>query len=292
VIIGPAVVRRVAVFRALQLGDMLCAVPALRALRAALPHAHVTLIGLPWAHEFAERFSAYLDDFVEFPGYPGLPERTVDTGRVPDCLAAMLQRRFDLAIQIYGSGRITNPLVALLGARRTAGYVVPGESCPDPATFLPYPDGEHEVRIHLRLAEFFGAPPRGEHLELPPAARDDEDLERLGAGLVPGTYACLHPGARYPSRRWPVDRFAQVAETDALARWSLLGGSGGGTLRPLADVALVVPSTDTQRIQEAHGVVVHLLSELIEEQASSTVSSRPTYARARAERPAVAGSRR
>jgi phosphoheptose isomerase len=41
-------------------------------------------------------------------------------------------------------------------------------------------------------------------------------------------------------------------------------GRDGGPLAGEADVSIVVPSADTQRIQEVHGLVVHLLCQLVE----------------------------
>jgi D-inositol-3-phosphate glycosyltransferase len=54
---------------------------------------------------------------------------------------------------------------------------------------------------------------------------------------------------------------------------AVLGGDGG-ELRALADVALVVPSSDTQRIQEVHGILVHVLAELVEERVLAGRSAR------------------
>jgi D-sedoheptulose 7-phosphate isomerase len=43
-----------------------------------------------------------------------------------------------------------------------------------------------------------------------------------------------------------------------------LVGKGGGKLAPRADVAVVVPSDATARVQEAHAIIVHVLCELVE----------------------------
>ncbi len=41
-------------------------------------------------------------------------------------------------------------------------------------------------------------------------------------------------------------------------------GRDGGRVAPLCDLAVVVPSNDTQRIQETHNLVGHILCELVE----------------------------
>jgi ADP-heptose:LPS heptosyltransferase len=225
--------RRLAIFRALKLGDMLCAVPAFRALRAAFPGAEITLVGLPWAREFVDRYRSYLDGFREFPGYPGLPERgEPDVARIPAFLAEMRAERFDLAIQMHGNGSVSNAVTAAFGARVNVGFYEPGRECPDAATFLPYPGRGLELRRLLRLLEHLGIPPRGESLEFPIREEDRRQARRIAGacGLGPRTYVCIHPGASVPDRRWSPGRFAAVA--DALASRGLsiaLTGTSGET---------------------------------------------------------------
>lgn len=204
----------IVVLRALQLGDLLCAVPALRSLRAAFPRAHIALIGLPWSKTFVNRFTRYLDEFIEFPGYPGLPERPVAVAEVPDFLAAMQRRRFDLALQMHGSGRYTNQLLTLLGARMTAGFVHAGDYCPDEPRFMPYPDHLPEADRHLALLRHLGIPAQDDRLEFPLNIEDAAAFHRLQSayGLQPGSYVCLHPGGRGPSRRWAPHLFSLVAD--------------------------------------------------------------------------------
>ena len=225
---------RVAVFRALQLGDMLCSIPAIRALRGSLPAAHITLIGLPWARVLVDRYPQYFHAFLEFPGHPGMPERPADLEAFPAFLEAARRARFDLAVQMHGDGTITNPLVALLGAEAVAGFYRPDGDCPEPAYFTPWPEHGHEIERLLGLTGFLGAPRGGEHLEFPLTAADEAELHTAAGieALVGEPYVCVHPGSQLPSRRWPTDRFVAVA--DALAaegmRVVLTGSTGEAPL--------------------------------------------------------------
>ncbi len=62
-----------------------------------------------------------------------------------------------------------------------------------------------------------------------------------------------------------VVRACEMAAQRGLRTVAIVGGDGGD-LRALADVAVIVPSSDTQRIQETHAVVIHTLCELAEQQ--------------------------
>jgi len=216
--------QRIAVFRALQLGDILCAIPALRALRAWAPRSHVTLIGLPWAAELVPRFRRYVDDFVPFPGFPGFPERDAAIEAFFGFLHAMRRREFDLVLQLHGSGRFSNPLVALFAAKQYVGFGMGGERVGDAFTVVPWPEEGPELMRLLTLTEALGARTQGTGLELPLTREDWAEWEALAAcaALYRRPYVCIHPGARLASRRWPLDRFAEVGRVLADDGWRVV----------------------------------------------------------------------
>ena len=222
---------RVAVFRALQLGDMLCALPALQALRAALPNARIVLIGLPWAREFATRYPALLDGFIPFPGAPGLPEQTPRPAEWPAFLATVHAHRFNLVLQLHGDGTVTNPLVSLFAADMLAGFAAAHAYRPNAQYFAPFPSATTELRGLAHFIRALRGPgycadaahtdAAGESaafdFSFPIHADDRAALARLAeqAGLSLRNYVCIHAGARGATRRWHPARFAHVG--DALA---------------------------------------------------------------------------
>ncbi len=218
---GAKTPQHIAIVRALPgLGDFLCFVPALRALRQTFPQACISLIGLPATQPLVERFAHYVDELLPFPGFPGINETAVDGPKMLTFLNEVCGQ-FDLALQMHGNGIASNRFLTLLGAKRMAGFFLPGQYCPDTDTFLPYPSPESEIVRHLQLLARLGIPDQGTALEFPLHDTDLECLLELSETQVlePGRYVCIHAGASAAARCWHPSCFAAVA--DELARLGL-----------------------------------------------------------------------
>jgi ADP-heptose:LPS heptosyltransferase len=212
---------RIVVLRALPgLGDLLCAVPALRAIRATHPSAHVTLAGLASAKWFVERYPGLVDDLLVVDGVAGIPEVAPDARQALELFRQAQEWRFGLALQLHGSGTTSNPVLTMLGADHQVSARRPGEWVP-PGTSVTYPEDQPEIARLLAVTTAAGCPSLGNEVDLP--VRDGESAVVRAlldeAGLAPGGFVCLHPGASRPERRWPSASFAAVA--DHLARHDL-----------------------------------------------------------------------
>ena len=213
---------RIGIFRTRHLGDMLCAVPALRALRTACPEARITVIGLPWAHELIARYRHYVDDFLAFPGRPQLPETNVGYAAYARFREAF-PKDFDWLIQLHGDGRVTNAIVGQWPAQRMAGFARGGGRCN--RFFLPYPSG-HEIDRFLALVRYLAGDSPAD-LWLPLRAEDCARLKETApfSDLFDALYVVVHPGSRNPQRRLAPAFFTQaVAWLASKVRVVLTGG--------------------------------------------------------------------
>jgi ADP-heptose:LPS heptosyltransferase len=206
----PASPRRIAIVKPSRIGDFLCATPALRALRHALPEARITLITLPILRDLALR-CPHVDHFAPFPGFPGLAEQLFEPERAVTFLRRIQAEQFDLSIQLQGSGVFANPFTLLLGAKYTAGFVRPGDPAGMLAAALPLPEEGHEIDRMLALPAFLGAAPEGTTVDFPFWPEDHAGAQAL-LGEAEAPLIGLHPAARDRTRRWPFERFIQAAE--------------------------------------------------------------------------------
>jgi len=205
-------IKKIGIFRALQLGDLLCAIPAIRALRQAYPYAQIILLGLPWAKSFTLRFDHYFDGFIHFPGFPGLPEQSFDPKVFYRFTGEMQDQQFDLLLQMQGNGTLVNPIMELFGAKHVAGFKSEGHYAPDNGLFLNYPDHGSEIDRHLALMNYLGIESLGNELEFPILESDIDELRQLKLPIEAHRYVCIHPGSRGSWRQWPVAYFAALAD--------------------------------------------------------------------------------
>ncbi|MBT2501142.1 glycosyltransferase family 9 protein [Curtobacterium sp. ISL-83] len=167
--------------RAIKLGDLLVAVPALHALRRAYPDHRITLATTAWLAPVVELIPD-VDVHLAQHGLDhaiGAPHRTVD-----------------VAVNLHGTGPESSDLVAALGARRVIGHHDPAHGWDGPE----WADGVHERERWAGLVSWHGIP----------ADPDDVAIARpVDPPVVTGA-AVVHVGAFHGARHWPTDRFADV----------------------------------------------------------------------------------
>jgi len=205
-------VHKIAVIRANGVGDFMFSLPALDALKAAYPDAELVLLGKGWHKDFCTARPGPVDRVEVLPAIRGVG---ADDGadlasedEVDDFCARMREERFDLAFQIHGGGRYSNPFVARLGARLTVGLRTPDAMPLD--RYVPYLYFQPEVLRYLEVVSLVGASP----LTLEPRVNLTEldMIEADAVGLRNERVVLIHPGATDGRRRWPAEKFAAVAD--------------------------------------------------------------------------------
>ncbi|GAA1999766.1 glycosyltransferase family 9 protein [Brevibacterium samyangense] len=200
------------VLRALGLGDLLVAVPALRGLRAGFPHHRIVLAAPEGLAPLVGAIDA-VDDRVHCAGPEdtALAERLRGAGLWP----------VDTAVNLHGDGEASRGLLVGLEPRTYIGEPVGG------AGGAPRDSALHQRERWVALLREHGLPgdptdvrigsPRG-------AGRIVERALRAADAPFPETcgahpFALVHVGAKFGSRHWPVERFGAV--TAGLVRQGL-----------------------------------------------------------------------
>lgn len=187
------------VLRALKLGDLLVAVPALRGLREAFPAHRLVLATSGWLAPVVDLIGG-VDELLAVPGLDEpLPVETAD-----------------VAANLHGSAARSRRMVDALGAPTSIVHHVDEVDGPDEDALPRWRDDLHERERWTRLVCAFGV------------AADPLDV-RLHRPRHPAAVAgatVVHVGAAYGSRRWPAVRFAEVARAlaDEGHRVVLTGG--------------------------------------------------------------------
>ncbi|THJ66254.1 glycosyltransferase family 9 protein [Arthrobacter echini] len=198
-------IRTIAVLRGGGLGDLMFALPAIAALKNRYPEAVITLLGMPAHAALLTGREASVSEVVELPVHPGVRPGESDPAAVEQFFDTV-RGSFDLAVQLHGGGRNSNPFLLRLEARHTIGTRTHDAVALERT--IPYVYYQQEVFRALEVVGLAGAAPVEPEARLSLTARD---AERAGQLLGPGPVIALHPGATDPRRRWPSSSFAEVA---------------------------------------------------------------------------------
>jgi ADP-heptose:LPS heptosyltransferase len=231
----PASPSRILLLRLERIGDLLMAAPAIDEVRRLAPEAAIDLVVGSWNTDIARTLPGVTRVETLDAEWLARDGGGLGLGRLLGASRDWRTRRYDLAINFEPDVR-SNLLLALAGARWTAGYLSGGGGALlDQA--LEYDIAAHTTDNARRLVmAVFGrsadAIPGAAGLRLPETAR--QEAARLLAGAR-GPLVGVHASGGRAVKQWPVERFGEVARRLVEERDATIVLTGSAADRPLVD---------------------------------------------------------
>lgn len=201
---------RICVIKPSALGDVVQTLPLLPVLRTQFPGAKIS-----WVinRELADLVSGHpcLDDVLLFDRRGGWR----DWSRL---LGELASRRFDLTFDLQGLLRTGVMTLATRAAVRV-GLQTAREGA-SLTTNCIIPDTSKSVPAHARLwrvAEVLGHGSAEKQTQIA-VSNGDRDWAMSVLATLPRPLIAVHPGARWETKRWPVEKFASLMDR-SLRRW-------------------------------------------------------------------------
>jgi ADP-heptose:LPS heptosyltransferase len=246
-------VRKIVCLSPTPVGDFVFSLPALHALKHAYPDAELVLIGKQWQAELLRDRPGPVDRVLVlppfFPGVTAEADAPLDPAPAERFVEAVRAERFDIAVQMFGGGRYSNPLVARFGARLAIG--ARADDAPALDRWVAYCVINSRRLALLEVAALAGA-------HLPPLAAEFEvtaDDRRQAAEALPPApderLVVLQPGVTDPRRRWPAEHFAAIGDMLA-SKGATVAVNGSADEAPLVERVLAAMH------QPAHGLAGRL----------------------------------
>ncbi len=208
---------RILIVKLGSIGDIVHTLPALAAVRAAMPHAEISWVVERRSAEIL-RDNPLLDRLIEVDTKAlrrGL--MSGETLRAPrQQLRRLRASAFDVALDFQGLLKSAS-IARLSGARRVFGYSRAGLREPASALLLSktiaVPRQTHVIQKSLLLAHGALDIPLPAELSFPINTTPHDEAEaQEAAAMTGGKYAILNPGGGWPTKLWSVERFGKLSD--------------------------------------------------------------------------------
>lgn len=201
-------IQKVLIITLQRVGDTILSIPAFKAIKESLPRSRVTVFANSYIKDILERIPS-IDSAIFYPQKSSFLQKARQ-------MRKLRQQRFDLALDFSCDYTLEGALLSWLsGAKYRVGYHISGRG------FLFHRPVQHEKKPAHALDEILNIPQaieletKDKSLRIEPSDEARQSVQKFlkKKGIKEGDLLIgIHPGGHYPTQRWMIGGFAQLAD--------------------------------------------------------------------------------